>query len=103
MTERELRNLIESVRKGAVSRREFVATLLGLGIAAPIAGQLLLHSGIAQAQPARGHRGHLDPGWRGARDDARVLAGPPVSHLCSTAPKHTLFSQIFSITLIGTQ
>jgi peptide/nickel transport system substrate-binding protein len=52
MTERELRNLIEAVRKGKVTRREFVGTMLGFGIAAPFAGQLLLNAGIAQAQPA---------------------------------------------------
>ena len=56
MTERELRGLIESVRKGTITRREFVGTLLGLGIAAPIAGQLLLHAGIAQAQPASSYK-----------------------------------------------
>ena len=74
MTERELRGLIESVRKGTVTRREFVGTLLGLGIAAPIAGQLLLHAGIAQAQPASTYKGTKRGGggalkvlwWQGA-------------------------------------
>ena len=74
MTERRLRDLIESVRKGTLTRREFVATLLGLGIAAPIAGQLLLHSGIAQAQPASTYKGTKRGGggplkvlwWQGA-------------------------------------
>jgi hypothetical protein len=31
MTEQELRKLIEEVRVGKVSRRDFVGTLLGLG------------------------------------------------------------------------
>jgi peptide/nickel transport system substrate-binding protein len=74
MTERELRGLIESVRQGTVTRREFVGTLLGLGIAAPIAGQLLLHAGIAQAQPASTYKGTKRGGggalkvlwWQGA-------------------------------------
>ena len=74
MTERELRGLIESVRKGTLTRREFVGTLLGLGIAAPIAGQLLLHAGIAQAQPASTYKGTKRGGggplkvlwWQGA-------------------------------------
>ena len=56
MTERGLRGLIESVRKGTLTRREFVGTLLGLGIAAPIAGQLLMHAGIAQAQAASSYK-----------------------------------------------
>ena len=50
MNEQELRGLIEAVREGKVTRREFVATLLSFGLAAPIAGQLLMHAGIAQAQ-----------------------------------------------------
>jgi peptide/nickel transport system substrate-binding protein len=50
MNEQELRGLIEAVREGKVTRREFVARLLSFGLAAPIAGQLLLHAGIAQAQ-----------------------------------------------------
>ena len=36
MTEPELRKLIEAVRHGNVTRREFVMTLLGFGAAAPI-------------------------------------------------------------------
>ena len=74
MTERELRGLIESVRRGTVTRREFIGILLGLGIAAPFAGQLLLHSGIAQAQPASTYKGTKRGGggplkvlwWQGA-------------------------------------
>ena len=50
MNEQELRGLIEAVREGRVTRREFVLTLLSFGLAAPIAGQLLMHAGIAQAQ-----------------------------------------------------
>ncbi len=70
MTERELRDLIESVRQGTITRRQFVGTMLGVGIAAPIAGQLLLHAGIAQAQPVstykptkRGGGGPLKTLW----------------------------------------
>ena len=70
MTEQELRGLIESVRHGTTTRREFVGALVSLGIAAPIAGQLLLHAGIAQAQPAstykptkRGGGGPLKTLW----------------------------------------
>jgi peptide/nickel transport system substrate-binding protein len=55
MNEQELRSLIEAVREGKVTRREFVRTLLAFGVAAPIAGQLLLHAGIAQAQSTSGY------------------------------------------------
>jgi peptide/nickel transport system substrate-binding protein len=47
---RELRQLIEQVRSGKLSRRRFVQLLVGAGLTAPIAGQLLLHAGVARAQ-----------------------------------------------------
>ena len=49
MNEQELRSLIEGVRRGAVTRRSFVRTLLQFGIAAPMAGQILLQAGVAPA------------------------------------------------------
>src|SRR6266403_5329233 len=51
MEERELRALIEEVRAGALSRRRFVQTMVGLGLTAPLAGQMLASAGVAQAQP----------------------------------------------------
>jgi peptide/nickel transport system substrate-binding protein len=69
MTEQALRDLIEAVRDGTLARREFVGTLLGLGVAAPIAGQLLLHAGIAQAQPASSYK----PTRRGGGGALKVL------------------------------
>jgi peptide/nickel transport system substrate-binding protein len=56
MNEQELRGLIEAVREGKVTRRDFIGTLLSFGVAAPIAGQLLLHAGIAQAQSTSGYK-----------------------------------------------
>lgn len=49
MNERELRERIEDVRAGKRSRREFVREMIGLGLTAPIAAQMLLHSGVAMA------------------------------------------------------
>jgi peptide/nickel transport system substrate-binding protein len=46
--ERELRRWIASVRSGALARRDFIARLAGLGIAAPFASLLLADAGIAQ-------------------------------------------------------
>ncbi len=74
MKETELRGLIEGVRNGTIARRKFVETLLGVGIAVPIAGQLLMHAGIAQAQPASTYKGTKRGGggalkvlwWQGA-------------------------------------
>ena len=56
MNEQALRGLIEAVREGKVTRRDFIATLLAFGVAAPIAGQLLMHAGVAQAQSASGYK-----------------------------------------------
>jgi peptide/nickel transport system substrate-binding protein len=50
MDEREIRSLIDDVMSGRVSRRRFVQTMVGLGLTAPFAAQLLTASGVA-AQP----------------------------------------------------
>ena len=51
MEERELRSMIEEVRAGRLSRRHFVQAMIGLGLTAPLAGQMLASAGVAQAQP----------------------------------------------------
>jgi peptide/nickel transport system substrate-binding protein len=50
MDERELRTLIEDVKEGRWSRRHFVQIMVGLGLTAPLAGQMLASAGVAQAQ-----------------------------------------------------
>ncbi len=52
MNEQDLRGMIEGVRSGRIDRRAFIRRLAMVGIAAPMAAQLLTHSGIAMAQPA---------------------------------------------------
>ena len=49
MKEAELRDLLGVVRAGRMSRRDFVRKMIGLGLTAPFAGQLLAHAGLAQA------------------------------------------------------
>ena len=51
MTEQELRKLIASVNAGRVSRRAFVRKMVGFGLTAPLASQLLAHAGLAQTAP----------------------------------------------------
>ncbi|HYB43577.1 MAG TPA: peptide ABC transporter substrate-binding protein, partial [Candidatus Methylomirabilis sp.] len=51
MEERELRSMIEEVRSGRLSRRRFVQSMVGLGLTAPLASQMLTSAGVAQAQP----------------------------------------------------
>ena len=70
MQENELRLLIQDVRTGALPRRGFIQRMAGLGISVPMAGMLLMHAGIANAQsgPAykptkRGGGGTLKTLW----------------------------------------
>ncbi|PYM66397.1 MAG: peptide ABC transporter substrate-binding protein [Candidatus Rokuibacteriota bacterium] len=50
MDERELRELIGRVKAGSLSRRRFVQTMLGLGLTAPMAAQMLASAGVARAE-----------------------------------------------------
>src|SRR5258707_10877757 len=49
MDEQNLRDAIEDVRQGRISRRAFTLRMLGLGLTAPLAVQMLTSSGIAVA------------------------------------------------------
>jgi peptide/nickel transport system substrate-binding protein len=49
MNEKELRRLIGQVKDGKLSRRNFVQRMVALGLTAPLAGQMLMHSGVANA------------------------------------------------------
>ncbi|MFO1085404.1 MAG: peptide ABC transporter substrate-binding protein [Reyranellaceae bacterium] len=51
MNEQELRRLIGAVKTGKLSRRGFVQRMAAVGLAAPMATQLLALSGVAMAQP----------------------------------------------------
>src|SRR5438067_5845333 len=51
MNEQELRELISAVKARRVSRRAFVRKMVGLGLTAPFAAQLLAHAGLAQIAP----------------------------------------------------
>src|SRR5262249_57559176 len=50
MDECRLRNLLDEVRAGRLSRRAFFQTMLGLGLTAPLVGQILTGAGMAAAQ-----------------------------------------------------
>lgn len=70
MQEREIGHLIENVRKGMLPRRSFIQKMVAVGLTAPMASQLLMHAGIAQAQTAstykptkRGGGGALKALW----------------------------------------
>ena len=50
MDEHGLRELITQVKAGRLSRRDFVQMMVGLGLTAPLAAQMLASAGVAQAQ-----------------------------------------------------
>jgi peptide/nickel transport system substrate-binding protein len=51
MEERDFRALVAQVKAGSLSRRRFVQMMVGLGLTAPMAAQMLASAGVAQAQP----------------------------------------------------
>ena len=51
MDDHALRELIRQVATGALSRRRFVEAMIGLGLTAPMAAQMLAIGGSAHAQP----------------------------------------------------
>ena len=56
MNEQDLRTMIEEVRAGRMARRAFVKRLAVFGVTAPMATQLLMHSGAAVAQTGSSFR-----------------------------------------------
>src|SRR5436853_6527103 len=69
MDERDLGSLIDDVKCGRLSRRRFVQTMIGLGLTAPLAGQMLASVGVAQAQPKTTYK----PTKRGGGGALKVL------------------------------
>ena len=69
MDERQIRALVDDVKAGRLSRRRFVLTMVGLGLTAPLAAQMLAAAG-AHAQ-ARGPA--FTPTRRGGGGQVRVL------------------------------
>jgi len=57
MEERDLRGLIDRVRKGRLSRRGFVQRMLAVGLTAPMATQLLAIGGVAMRNTRPPRRG----------------------------------------------
>jgi peptide/nickel transport system substrate-binding protein len=56
MNEQNLREVIEQVRRGKLSRRAFTLKMLGLGLTAPLAAQMLAHSGVAMAASSEDYK-----------------------------------------------
>ena len=69
MKERELRDLIDEVKVGKLSRRSFINQMVALGLTAPLAAQMLAFNGVAQAQV----RSEYKPTKRGGGGALKLL------------------------------
>src|SRR5687768_4651230 len=50
MDEQQIRHLVSDVKAGRLSRRQFTRTMIGFGLTAPFAAQILAGAGVASAQ-----------------------------------------------------
>ena len=76
MDERELRTLIDEVKSGRLSRRRFVQTMVGLGLTAPMAAQMLTSAGRG-AGPVEARLQADQAGRRRHAEDALVAGRHP--------------------------
>ena len=95
MDEHAIRELLTEVKRGRVSRRRFVRTMLAAGLTAPMAANLLTSAGVAHAQQ---RTSSTAPTRRGGGGQVRMLywAAPTLlnPHL-AVAPKDFESSQLF--------
>jgi peptide/nickel transport system substrate-binding protein len=70
MSEHEIRGLLDEVRAGRLSRREFVRSMVAFGLSVPVASQLLAGEGLAQTSPRPGST----PTKRGGGGALRALS-----------------------------
>jgi peptide/nickel transport system substrate-binding protein len=68
MNEHDIRELLSDAKRGRLSRRAFVRTLVGVGLTAPFARQLLDGVGVAHAQPTP-----FTPAKRGGGGPLKIL------------------------------
>jgi peptide/nickel transport system substrate-binding protein len=69
MDEKDIRGLVDDVKAGRLSRRHFIRTMVGLGLTAPMATQMLAWHGVAMAQTKSAYK----PTKRGGGGTLKVL------------------------------
>ena len=95
MDEHELRDLIEQVKAGRLSRRQFIDSLVTVGLGGPIAIRMLAAAGVASAQP---REPAFLPARRGGGGALKVLMwqGPTILNpALSVGWKDSAASRIF--------
>jgi peptide/nickel transport system substrate-binding protein len=73
-SERVLRERIDEVRSGRMSRRAFIEAVVGMGLTAPMASMMLAHSGVGDGAGAVHLQAHQARRRRAAQ--APLVAGP---------------------------
>jgi peptide/nickel transport system substrate-binding protein len=71
--EKDLRRWVQQVVEGRASRRQFIRTMLGLGLSAPFLANMLAHYSPAAAQGARSAPSAFTPSTRGGGGKLRLL------------------------------
>ena len=84
MDHHALHELIAQVKAGRLDRRAFVQTMVGLGLTAPLAAQMLA-VGRGRARPAQGARVHPDEARRRRAAQDPLVAG---AHAAEPALRH---------------
>lgn len=69
MDEQALRGLLNDVKAGRLTRRAFTQMMVGLGVTAPLAAQMLASAGVARAQTAP----TFTPSKRGGGGSVKIL------------------------------
>ncbi len=69
MNEHDLHQLIDKVKCGRLSRRRFIQMMVGAGLTAPMAGHMLMHAGVANAQQGWSYK----PAKRGGGGALKLL------------------------------
>src|SRR5688500_10583318 len=69
MDERKLRKMIGQVKSGHMTRRGFIQRMVAAGLTVPMAGQMLMHSGVANAQQGWTYK----PARRGGGGQLKLL------------------------------
>ena len=69
MNDNDVRGLIQQVKDNSLTRQQFIRQMVGVGLSVPTAAQMLLTSGLAQAQTSSGYK----PTKRGGGGPLKLL------------------------------
>ena len=97
MNESEIRGLIDQVRDNSLTRKQFIRHMIGAGLTVPMAAQMLLTSGLAQAQTASNYK----PTKRGGGGALKFSGGKVLLCFNPTSPvvPKTKKAHVFSMSL----